>query len=46
MVEDALSRKEEDTEGLSCVISISQSDWVEEEMIECKQDQKVCGVIQ
>jgi hypothetical protein len=27
---DALSRKEEYTEGLLCDISISKSDWVEE----------------
>jgi KaiC/GvpD/RAD55 family RecA-like ATPase len=29
MVVDALSRKEEDTEGLLCVASIRQFDWVE-----------------
>jgi hypothetical protein len=46
MVADALSRKEEDTEGLLCVISIPQSDWVEEARIEWKQDQKVCKIIQ
>jgi hypothetical protein len=38
MVVDALSRKEEDTEGLLCVISIPQFDWVEEARIEWKQD--------
>jgi hypothetical protein len=46
VVADALSRKEEDTEGLLCVISIPQSDWVEEARIEWKQDQKVCKIIQ
>jgi hypothetical protein len=28
MVADAISRKEEDIEGLSCSISIPQFDWV------------------
>jgi hypothetical protein len=46
VVADALSRKEEDTEGLLCAISIPQSDWVEEARIEWKQDQKVCKIIQ
>jgi hypothetical protein len=40
VVEDALSRKEEDTKGILCVISIPQSDWVEEARIEWKQDQE------
>jgi hypothetical protein len=46
IVVDALSRKEEDTNGLLCVISIPQSDWVEEARIEWKQDEKVCKIIQ
>jgi hypothetical protein len=46
MVEDALSRKEEETEGLFCVTSISKSNWVEEERMEWKQYQKACKVIQ
>jgi hypothetical protein len=29
VVADALSRKEEDTKGLLCAISIPQFDWVE-----------------
>jgi hypothetical protein len=45
MVENALSRKEEEIEGLLCVISILQSDWMEEARIEWKQDQKVCKII-
>jgi hypothetical protein len=44
--ENALSRKEEDIEGLLCAISILQSDWVEEARIEWKKDQKVCKIIQ
>jgi hypothetical protein len=35
---DALSRKEEETERSLCVISIPQSDWVEEVNIGWKQD--------
>jgi hypothetical protein len=38
VVADALSRKEEDTKGLLCAISILYSDWMEEAMIEWKQD--------
>jgi hypothetical protein len=45
-VEDALSRKEEKKEGSLCDISIPQSDRVEEEMIEWKQYQEVCKIIQ
>jgi len=45
MVVDALSKKEE-IEGLRCVISIFQSNWVEEARIEWKEDQNVCKVIQ
>jgi hypothetical protein len=46
VVEDALSRKEEETKGSLCAISILQSDWVEEARIEWKQDQEVCKIIQ
>jgi hypothetical protein len=46
MVTYAHSRKEEDIESLLCTISIPQFDWVEEEMIEWNQDQKVCNIIQ
>jgi hypothetical protein len=46
VVADALSRKEEDIEGLLCVISIPQSNWVEEERIEWKQEKKICNIIQ
>jgi DNA relaxase NicK len=45
VVIDALSRKEEYTKGLLCVISIPQSDWVEEARIKWKKDQKVCKII-
>jgi hypothetical protein len=46
IVADALSRKEEEAEGLLCAISSMQYDWVEEARIECKQDQEVCKIIQ
>jgi len=42
----ALSRKEDETEGALCAISILQSDWVEATRIEWKQDQEVCKIIQ
>ena len=45
VVANALSRKE-DTKGLLCVIYNPQSEWVEEERIEWKQDQKLCKIIQ
>jgi hypothetical protein len=45
-VVDALSRKEEDTKGLLCVIFIPQFDWVEEATIQWNQDQEVCEIIQ
>jgi hypothetical protein len=45
-VADALSRKEEETQGSLCVISIIQFDWVEEVRIEWKKDQEVCKIIQ
>ena len=38
----SLSRKHEDIEGFLCVISLPQSDWVEEAKIEWKKDQKTC----
>jgi hypothetical protein len=37
IVVDVLLRKEKETEGSLCVISIPQFDWVEEAMIEWKQ---------
>jgi hypothetical protein len=46
IVVDALSRKEEETKGSLCVISIPQSDWVEEARIEWKKYQEVCKIIQ
>jgi hypothetical protein len=46
VVVDALSRKEEEIEGSLCVISIPQSNWVEEARIEWKQYQEVCKIIQ
>ena len=42
----ALSRKEEETKGSLCVISILQSDWVEEARIEWKQYREVSKTIQ
>jgi hypothetical protein len=42
----ALSRKEEVTKSSVCVISIRQSDLVEDARIEWKQDQDVCKIIQ
>ena len=46
VVADALSRKDEDVEGMLCVISLPQFDWVDEAQIEWKQDQKACKIIQ
>jgi len=46
VVADALSRYDEDIEGLLCAISIPQFNWVEEVRIEWKQDQKACKIIQ
>jgi hypothetical protein len=43
---DALSKKEEETEGSLCAISILQFDWEEKEGIEWKQDQEGCKIIQ
>jgi hypothetical protein len=41
VVEDALSRKEEETKGSLCAIYIPQSDWVKESRIKWKQYQEV-----
>ena len=46
VVADALSRKEEETKGSLCSISISQSNWMEEARIEWKKHQEVCNTIQ
>jgi hypothetical protein len=40
VVEDVISRKEEKIEGSLCSIFISQFEWVEEERIEWKKDQR------
>jgi hypothetical protein len=45
-VADALSMKEEETKVSLCVISILQSDWVEEARIEWKQYREVSKTIQ
>jgi hypothetical protein len=45
VVEDALSRKEEDTRAYFVLFPFT-IDWVEEARIEWKQDQKVCKIIQ
>jgi hypothetical protein len=41
IVENVISIKEEEIEGSLCYIYIPQSDWVEEERIEWKEDQEV-----
>jgi hypothetical protein len=46
VVENALLRKEEDIEGLLCVIYVPLSNWVEEERIEHKKYQNICNIIQ
>jgi hypothetical protein len=46
VVEDSLSRKEKETKGSLCDISILQSNWVEEPRIEWKQYQELCNIIQ
>ena len=46
IVVDVLSRKEEDTNGLLCVISFPQSKYVEEARIEWQQDEKIWKIIQ
>lgn len=45
-VANALLRKEENSKCLLCIISIPQSNWVEEARIECEQDKKICKIIQ
>ena len=46
VVVDALSRKDEDVEGMLCAISLPQFVWIDEARIEWKQDQKACKIIQ
>jgi hypothetical protein len=46
VVEDALSRKDEDVEAFLCVISIIQPDWIIEARDEWKNDEKVWTLIQ
>ena len=46
VVVDALSRKEYDTKGLLCVVSIVQFDWAKESRIEWNHDEKACRIIQ
>jgi hypothetical protein len=46
VVEDALSRKDEDVEGFLCAISIIQPDWIIEARDEWKNDEKVWTLIQ
>ena len=43
---DALSRKDEDVEVLSCTISIIQLDWINEAREEWKNDEEVWALIQ
>jgi hypothetical protein len=43
---DVLSKKEEETKGSLCVISIPLYDWVKEARIEWKQYEEVCNIIQ
>ena len=45
IVVDAILRKVEDTTGLLCVISIPQSNRVEEERINLKRDEKAWKII-
>ena len=46
VVVGALLRKHEYIEGFLCVISLPQSNWVEEAKIEWKHDQKTFQIIQ
>src|SRR3984885_2056000 len=46
VVEDALSRKDEDVEALLCAISIIQLDWINEARDEWKNDEEVWALIQ
>ena len=45
-VADALSRNNEDVEGLFCVISIIQPDWINKTRDEWKKDEEVWPLIQ
>ena len=45
VVEDALSRKDEDVEALLCSISIIKPDWINEAREECKNDEDVWALI-
>ena len=46
VVEDALSRNDEDIEAFICVISIIQHDWIIEARDEWKNDENVWNLIQ
>jgi len=46
VVENALSRKDEDVEALFCAISIIQPDWINEARNECKKDEELWPLIQ
>jgi hypothetical protein len=46
VVEDALSRKDEDVEAFFCAISIIQPHWITEARDEWKNDEKVWTLIQ
>jgi hypothetical protein len=46
VLEDALSRKDEDVEAFLCAISIIQLDWIIEARYEWKNDKKVWTLIQ
>ena len=46
VVEDALSRKDEDVEALLCAISIIQPDWINEARYEWNKDEEVWPLIQ
>jgi hypothetical protein len=46
VVEDALSRKDEDVEAFLCVISIIQLDWIIEARDEWKNEEKVWTLVQ
>ena len=45
MVEDALSRKDEDVQASLCAISIIQPDWINEAREEWKNDEEVWALI-
>jgi hypothetical protein len=46
VVEDELSRKDEDVEAFLCVISIIQPDWIIEARDEWKNDENMWTLIQ